>query len=61
MASHYSGLSANEFFPVIPITQSQKSRVGALEQVTQLRADDVPDVIRRRRFKHASHKATQPV
>lgn len=59
--SIYGGLAQQEFYPVIPITQSRKERVAALEQVTALRIDDVPDVIRRRRFKHPIAKVTVPL
>lgn len=54
----YSALGDQEFQVVVPITQSQKARVGALEQIVNIRTDDVPDVIRRRRYKHAQYKRT---
>lgn len=56
----YVQMAGNEFYVVVPITQSQKDRVGALEQVTAIRCDDVPDVIRRRRFKHRTTFVQQP-
>jgi len=56
----HNSLGAKEFQMVVPITQSQKQRVAALEQVTHIRIDNVPDVIRRRRFKHASYVKTLP-
>lgn len=56
----YETMANAEFFPVVPTTSTNKTRVASLQQVTNVRMDDVPDVIRRRRFQQALYRKTQP-
>lgn len=65
MANHvhqaYFNLSQTELFPCVPATYSQKHRIAALNNVTGVRVDDVPDVIRRRRPVRKTYEAIAPV
>lgn len=56
----YNGLAESEMYPVIPSTYIDKERTAVLQQVTAVRVDDVPDVIRRRRFQHALYRKKHP-
>lgn len=49
----YDGLANVELFPCVPTTSSSRNRVAALQNITGVRADDVPDIQRRRRPKHS--------
>lgn len=57
----YQALSDAELFPVVPQASLRKARIAALSQVVAVRADDVPDVIRRRRLKHRQYLKRLPV
>jgi hypothetical protein len=46
----YDGLHTDHFNCCVPCTQLDKQPVRALLGVTQLAVDDIPDVIRRRRW-----------
>lgn len=50
-AEFFDDLYRAEFQPVVPVTQVDKALVPALLTVAQVRVDDIPDVIRRRRPK----------
>lgn len=63
----YSGLGTAELYPIVVHTQqgSTKSdpgggRVAAFSQVTHVKVDDVPDIIRRRRVKFPLFTARLP-
>lgn len=49
MAEFFDDLYGSEFQPVVPVTQVNKVLQPALLTVKQVRVDDIPDVIRRRR------------
>jgi len=57
----YQTLQNAEFFPVVPVTYVNKVITRGLLTVTQLQVDNVPDVIRRRRPKHATHYYNAPI
>jgi hypothetical protein len=52
--AHYGSLQANEFYPVVPVTQIDKQPARGLLGVNAVQVDDVFDVQRRRRLKNAS-------
>lgn len=56
----YNSLMVGEMFPVTPVTQIQGAPARALLTTTAVQVDDVPDVVRRRRPKHPTHKYFQP-
>lgn len=56
----YGDLAANQFYPVVPVVQVDKQPVRALQGVTQVRVDDVGDVVRRRRYRSPNHTKTLP-
>lgn len=56
----YVGLQGLEFFPVVVSTQVDKILAGSLIGVTNVGADDVPDVIRRRRHELVAHSTFLP-
>lgn len=56
----YLALQNIELYPVVPTASVDHQRVAALQNITNVRCDDVPDVIRRRRFKHALYIDTRP-
>lgn len=60
MANTYASLAAVELFPVVVSTQVDSILAGSLLGVTQVRADDVPDIIRRRRLQQVTHQLTLP-
>jgi len=55
----YASLAAAEFFPVVVSTQVDKVLAGSLMGVTYIQADDIPDVIRRRRSSISTHTVIQ--
>lgn len=57
----YNNLMSNQFFPVVPTTQSSKAPARTLQTVSGVRVDDVSDVQRRRRYQHAQLIDSQPV
>jgi len=58
----YNELFASDFQPVVVSTRANKGKVvHALQGVTGVRCDDVPDIIRRRRFKNALYHKILPV
>lgn len=57
----YDLLHMNQLWPVVVSTQSNKAPLRALQGVTGIKVDDVPDVIRRRRLQHATYSKTLPV
>lgn len=59
--SAYNNLAGVELFPIVVHTYQNKARVAAWSQVTGLRGDDIPDIIRRRRPKDASFIHRMPV
>jgi hypothetical protein len=56
----YAALQNIELYPCVPTTSYNKQRVAALQNITNVRCDDVPDVQRRRRFRHAIYVDTRP-
>lgn len=56
----YSGLATAEFFPVVPVTQIDRSPARALITVNQIQVDDVPDVVRRRRPRNTTYRKILP-
>lgn len=52
----YQNMMTKEFFPVVPVTQVSGVPTRGLLTLTELQMDNVPDVIRRRRPKFATHK-----
>lgn len=52
----YAALMADEFYPVVTVTQVDKAPVRGLLTVSSIQVDDLFDVIRRRRPKQASYK-----
>jgi hypothetical protein len=52
----YATLQTAEFFPVIPVTQVDKTPARGLLQVTDVQVDDVPDVVRRRRLSQTTYR-----
>lgn len=56
----YQSLGNSEFFPVVASTQVDKLLAGSLIGVTHVGADDIPDVIRRRRHEDSTHKVFLP-
>lgn len=56
----YEALQQAEFFPVVPVTQSNKIPLRALQVVNAVQVDDVIDVQRRRRLKIPLLKVLNP-
>jgi hypothetical protein len=56
----YATLQAAGFYPVVPVTQVNKSPAHGLLSVNQLSVDDIPDVIRSRRAKMVNARAIWP-
>jgi hypothetical protein len=56
----YVALQNAELYPVVPTTSYNHQRVAALQNITNVRCDDIPDVQRRRRFQHALYIDTRP-
>lgn len=57
----YAQLMAAEFFPVVPVTQVDKTPTRGLLTVSAVQMDDIPDVVRRRRNKMGVVKYNAPV
>lgn len=57
----YAQLMTQEFFPVVTVTRINKAPGRGLLGVTEVQMDDVPDVVRRRRPKDATHYYLSPV
>lgn len=56
----YNALSTAELFPVIPVTQVDRTPARGLITISQIQVDDVPDVIRRRRPRNTVYRKTLP-
>jgi hypothetical protein len=56
----YLALQNIELYPTVPTAAVDHQRVAALQNITNVRCDDVPDTIRRRRFRHALYIDTRP-
>lgn len=52
----YANFMADEFFPVVPVTQVQKQPVRGLLTMESIQVDNVPDVIRRRRLADVGYR-----
>jgi len=57
----YDTLMANDWIPVVVTTMANRVPTHALQGVTAISVDDVPDVIRRRRLKNNVHVAVAPL
>ena len=57
----YDELMTNEYFPVVPVTQIDKTTTRGLYTVTGVRVDDVGDVIRRRRYANPTYRKILPI
>lgn len=55
-AEFASDLGANDFYPMVAVTQQDGKSATALMSIKELVVDDVPDVIRRRRPKQPSQR-----
>lgn len=60
LGNRFGALQTKEFFPVVPVIQVQKNPARGLLAVEHIQVDDIPDVIRRRRFRMPTHRATFP-
>ena len=56
----YGALAGAEFFPVVASTQADNVLAGSLLGVNSVKGDDVPDIIRRRRYRASTHTTTKP-
>jgi len=56
----YANLSAQEFFPVVTVSQIDSVYARGLLTVTELQVDDVPDVVRRRRPRATTYRKQLP-
>jgi hypothetical protein len=56
----YAGLAGAEFFPVVASTQADNVLAGSLLGVSNVKADDIPDIIRRRRYDVSTHTKQLP-
>jgi len=52
----YANMMNKEFFPVVPVTQVAGVPTRGLLGITQIQMDNLPDIVRRRRPKLATHK-----
>jgi hypothetical protein len=52
----YTNLQAQQFYPVVPVTQVDKVATRGLLTVTEVQVDNLADVIRRRRPRIATYK-----
>jgi len=57
----YQNLMFNQYWPVVCTTQVDKQPLRALQGITGVRVDDVPDVHRSRRLKFAAHRKILPI
>jgi len=56
----YAALAGAQFFPVVVSTQVDNVLAGSLIGVTNIKADDVVDIIRRRRLRAPTHISQLP-
>lgn len=56
----YAALAAAEFPMVVPVTQVDKASARGLLTVSSLQVDNIPDIIRRRRWSSATYRSLRP-